>query len=72
MSLKTIPPLQINIPLTLEDIIGLESDLRLIPVLVKILSSDLPPSQAERIERIRKLLNETKNNKNNHFFKYEV
>lgn len=68
-ALKTIT-LKVNIPLTLEDIIGLESDLSLILVLVKALHSTMPQTQVDRIARIRKLLIDTKNDKSNHFFKY--
>ena len=68
--LKSIP-LKVNIPLTLEDIIFLESDLELIGTLVKTLHVQLPQKQIERIARIRKLLIDTKNDKNNRFFKYD-
>jgi hypothetical protein len=70
MPLKTIP-LKVCVPLTLEDIIFLESDLSLITVLIKALSSNLPQTQTDRIARIRKLLIDIKDDKKNKFFKYD-
>ena len=49
----------------------MESDLSLIPVLTKALHGELPQTQIDRIERIRKLLIDTKNDKQNQFYKYE-
>ena len=70
MPLKSIP-LKVCVPLTLDDIIFLESDLSLIPLLIKALSSNLPQTQIDRIARIRKLLIDIKEDKNNKWYKYE-
>ena len=62
--------LKVGIPLTLDDINGLEGDLELIGILVKALNSKLPERQAERIIRIRKLLIDAKSDKTKKWFKY--
>jgi hypothetical protein len=68
--MKTIP-LKVNVPLTFEEINFLESDLSLIPILAKLAHGDLPQTQLDRIERIRKLLISIKEDKNNKWWKHE-